>query len=52
VVNVDPWPFDVMTIDLQIRCRRIPGGRFDSVEQFRERYGKTDQEILRVQFKV
>jgi hypothetical protein len=52
VVGVDPWPFDVKTIELQIPCRRMPGRRFDSLEEFRESYRRANQEILRVQLKA
>jgi hypothetical protein len=48
VVSVDPWPFDVKTIELQIPCRRVPGKRFESLEAFCECYRKGGNEILSV----
>ncbi len=51
VMNVDPWPFESRTIELQVRCRRVPAKVFESVEAFQLRYRNVEGEMLTVRLK-
>jgi len=48
VVRVNPWPFDINQIEMQVPCRRVPGRRFESVEEFRKCYAEAVNESITV----
>jgi hypothetical protein len=51
-LTVSPWPFDVERIEVKVPCRRVPGKRYSSVEEFRARYRAAIPEVLRLSVAV
>ena len=47
-LRVDPWPFDVDRMELNVPCRRIRAMKFDSLEQFRLVYRGAPTDFLTV----
>jgi hypothetical protein len=47
-MTAEPWPFDREEIATEMPARRVRGGAFGSVEEFREAYGKARVEGVRL----
>jgi hypothetical protein len=42
-LRVEPWPFDVERIELEMAYRTVPAAKYDDVEEFRAMYGRAEQ---------
>jgi len=47
-LRVQPWPFDVEKIDVQIAYRSVPAAKYDDGEEFRAVYGRAEQMWMRM----
>jgi hypothetical protein len=45
-LRVRPWPFDQLRIEMQCPAKRVWGGRWDSLEKFREAYVAAPVEMI------
>jgi hypothetical protein len=46
LLAIDPWPFGVAKIELQVAAKRLPATPFADVEAFRRAYVEATQEML------
>jgi hypothetical protein len=44
---VDPWPFAIGEVELEIPATRLPGTPYDSDDAFRAAYATAPAEILK-----
>ena len=49
---VDPWPFDVARLTAPVRCRRLPGTPFQSVDELRKAYAQAPTQTIEFQLRA
>ncbi len=52
VIRIDPWPFAVPRLNLQIPAKRLPDRRYPSESALADAYAKAKTELLHVQLKT
>jgi hypothetical protein len=52
IVRVDPWPFDVEQIEMQIPARRVPARIYESEAEFKQIYAAAPMDMVNLKVRV